>query len=88
MKTKTKIIIICGGEGPEHEVSLATAKSVINNLNKKYEYEIIEINKKGDFLKISKNFFLELTSSDNSSSKDIIENFSIINDTPQEIANI
>ena len=48
---KIKIGIICGGMSTEHEVSLDSAKSVINNLdqNKYIIYKII-INKNGTWL--------------------------------------
>lgn len=45
---KLRIGILCGGRSAEHEVSLASAKSVIDALDKeKYEVRVIGIDKKG-----------------------------------------
>ncbi|OGI95202.1 D-alanine--D-alanine ligase A [Candidatus Nomurabacteria bacterium RIFCSPLOWO2_01_FULL_42_17] len=58
MKKKLKIGVLFGGKSAEHEVSLKSAKNVINGLDKtKYQITSIKINKDGkfDFNKI-KNF--------------------------------
>jgi D-alanine-D-alanine ligase len=50
MKKKLKIGVLFGGKSAEHEVSLASAKNVINALDKtKYQVIPIKINKKGRF---------------------------------------
>jgi|SRR5579862_834839 len=48
MKKKIRIGILCGGKSAEHEVSLTSAKSVIEALDKeKYDIHIIGIDKSG-----------------------------------------
>src|SRR5690348_578303 len=45
---KLRVGILCGGRSAEHEVSLASAKSVIDALDKeKYEVRVIGIDKSG-----------------------------------------
>lgn len=47
---KKKIIILCGGVGPEHEVSLITGQNIYESLPKeKYKGFLVTINKKGEF---------------------------------------
>lgn len=63
MKRKLKIAILAGGPSFEHEVSLSTAKGVMQNLSpQKYQARLIVIDKKGkwpiDPLKIKKQFDL------------------------------
>lgn len=49
--SKINLVIICGGPSGEHEVSLASAKSVISNLDKeKYNLRIISIDRQGKWL--------------------------------------
>jgi D-alanine-D-alanine ligase len=44
------VAIICGGQSPEHEISLMSAKNILNALDKnKFKIEIIYIDKKGHF---------------------------------------
>lgn len=44
---KKKIAVLFGGQSGEHEVSLMSAKSIINNLDKdKYEIYMVGITKK------------------------------------------
>ena len=51
MKTKKKIAIIFGGKSGEHEVSIASATSVFNALDKsKYDVVLIGIDKSGRWL--------------------------------------
>jgi len=58
VKKKLKIGVLFGGKSAEHDVSLLSAKNVINALNKtKYEITPIKINRDGKFdLNIVKNF--------------------------------
>ena len=58
MKKKLKIGVLFGGKSAEHEISLVSAKNVINALNKrKYKITPIKINKDGKFrLDSVKNF--------------------------------
>jgi D-alanine-D-alanine ligase len=50
MKKKLKIGVLFGGKSAEHEVSLASAKNIINALDKtKYEVVPIKITKNGQF---------------------------------------
>ncbi len=47
---KITVGIICGGQSPEHEISLFSAKNIFNALDKqKFIPEIIYIDKKGNF---------------------------------------
>ncbi|HHW57596.1 MAG TPA: D-alanine--D-alanine ligase [Clostridia bacterium] len=47
---KKKIAVLFGGQSGEHEVSLMSAKSIINNLDKdKYEIYMMGITKKGEW---------------------------------------
>lgn len=47
---KKKIAVLFGGQSGEHEVSLMSAKSIINNLDKdKYEIYMVGITKKGEW---------------------------------------
>src|SRR3989344_4676903 len=51
MKKKTKVGIIFGGKSAEHEVSLQSAKNVIEAIDKeKYEPVLIGVDKKGKWL--------------------------------------
>lgn len=58
MKKKLKIGVLFGGKSAEHEVSLQSAKNVINALDKnKYQITPVKINKAGKFdFKIFRNF--------------------------------
>ncbi len=50
MNKKIKIAIICGGKSAEHEVSLQSAKNIIEALDiKKYDPTLIGIDKKGNW---------------------------------------
>lgn len=59
MKKKIKVGIIFGGKSAEHEVSLQSAKNVIEAIDKdKYDPVLIGVDKKGNgFWRISQNFF-------------------------------
>jgi len=49
--TKTKIAIIYGGKSAEHEISIRSAKNVVQNINTDiYSYVLIKISKKGEWL--------------------------------------
>ena len=49
-----KVLIMFGGNSPEHNVSVKSVKFILNNINKKkYYYEVIGITKKGEWIKIS-----------------------------------
>ena len=75
MKKKIRIGILFGGKSAEHEVSLLSAKNIVNALNKdKYEPVLIGITKEGKWqlenkeslsLKASSTKLLSLKSSDN-----------------------
>jgi D-alanine-D-alanine ligase len=57
---KYKLLIICGGKSPEHEISIISAKSVIENLDKtKYEIAVLGIEKNSGewFLYNNLNFY-------------------------------
>lgn len=67
--SKTKVTVVYGGMSTEHEVSVNSAKNVMDNLDKnKYEINSILIQKDGDFLdknnKPIKNIIQELKDSD------------------------
>lgn len=67
--SKIKVTVIYGGMSTEHEVSVNSAKNVLDNLDKsKYEIKEILIQKNGDFLdknnKPIKNIIQELKNSD------------------------
>ena len=50
MKTKLKIGVIFGGKSAEHEVSLQSAKNIINSIDKKkYDTVLIGVSKKGEW---------------------------------------
>ncbi len=45
-----KVALVFGGKSPEHPVSIVSAKSVYNNIDReKFKVELIAITKKGDF---------------------------------------
>lgn len=57
--TKLNLGIIFGGKSAEHEISLISAKNIIDNTNKdKYEIYPIGINKNGEFLLFSGNDYI------------------------------
>lgn len=59
MKKKIKVGIIFGGKSAEHEVSLQSAKNVIEAIDKdKYELVLIGIDKKGKWLLVDSSKFL------------------------------
>lgn len=59
MKQKIKVGIIFGGKSAEHEVSLQSAKNVIDAIDKnKYEPVLIGVDKKGKWLLADKSKFL------------------------------
>jgi D-alanine-D-alanine ligase len=64
---KIRVGILFGGQSAEHEVSIRSAKNVYDALDKsKYEPVLIGISKKGEWLTLSEQEFLELkTSSSN-----------------------
>ena len=48
---KTKVCVIFGGVSNEHEISLMSAKSIIDNIpNDKYDVDKVGITKKGRLL--------------------------------------
>lgn len=56
---KIKIAIVFGGKSGEHEVSLLSAKSIVDFLDKKkYEIFLIGIDKKGEWYLMDKNNYL------------------------------
>ncbi len=59
MKNKLKVCLLFGGKSGEHEVSLMSAKSVFEALNKdSYEIFLVGINKKGEWLLHEKDDYL------------------------------
>ena len=51
-----KILILAGGYSNEREISLITAKSVINELKKKKKYKFLLTEPDGKFVKILRKF--------------------------------
>lgn len=52
MKNKKKVVVLFGGRSTEHEVSRASARSVLENINRdKYEIEMIGITRDGKWLR-------------------------------------
>lgn len=59
MKKKIRVAILFGGKSAEHEVSLQSAKSIIDAIDKeKYEVVLIGIDKKGKWLLNDKSTYL------------------------------
>lgn len=59
MKQKLKVAILFGGKSAEHEVSLLSAKSVVDAIDKnKYDVVLIGINKNGKWLLNNRSQFL------------------------------
>lgn len=51
---KTRLLILCGGKSAEHDVSIMSARNIVQSLNKdKYEIKIIGIDKQGNWWPIS-----------------------------------
>ena len=49
IKEKQKVAVIVGGMSTEHDVSLMSGKSILNNIDKeKYKIKVVYLNKKGD----------------------------------------
>ncbi len=68
---KIKVGVIYGGRSAEHEVSLQSAKNVINAIDKdKYEIILIRIDKNGCWHLNKSNFSLNLVNSKSSKSED------------------
>ena len=64
MKNKTRVGIIFGGQSPEHEVSIQSAKNVYEALDKsRYEPILIGISKSGKWLTFSTTEFNKIVSS-------------------------
>ncbi|MGQ9847263.1 MAG: D-alanine--D-alanine ligase [Bacteroidales bacterium] len=63
MNNKIRLAIICGGQSPEHDVSLQSTKNIIKALNKKkYEVILIYIDKKGKwYLNVPLKFLYYIT---------------------------
>lgn len=56
---KLKIAILFGGKSAEHEISLISARNIINSIDKKkYETILIGINKNGEWFLYNKNNYL------------------------------
>ena len=50
MNSKTTVGILCGGKSAEHEISLLSAKNIIEAIDKeKYEVKVIGIDKSGQW---------------------------------------
>ncbi len=50
MTSKKNVLILCGGQSAEHEISLISTINVVNALDKnKFEYEVVAISKKGSW---------------------------------------
>jgi len=59
MSSKISIVILCGGQSAEHEISLLSAKNVASTIDQnKYDLQIIGIDKSGSWHKLSNNDFL------------------------------
>lgn len=57
---KLTVLIICGGKSVEHEVSIQSAKNVIESINEdKYKIEIVGIDKLGRWFSLNKLDFVE-----------------------------
>ncbi len=57
---KLNLAILCGGQSPEHQVSLQSAKNIIEAIDKeKYKIILIGINKKGEWFNYEKDNFLD-----------------------------
>lgn len=57
---KTRVAVLFGGKSAEHEVSIQSAKNVVNSLDKdKYEVVLIGIDKKGDWHLAPKQYLLD-----------------------------
>lgn len=53
---KRKVLVLIGGNSNEHDVSIISGINVYNNIPKKYDKEIIYLNKKNVFFEIEKEF--------------------------------
>lgn len=59
MAKKIKVAILCGGKSSEHEVSLMSAKNIVNAIDKnKYEVTVIGISNSGNWLQLPKTNYL------------------------------
>ena len=64
MINKTRVGIIFGGQSPEHEISIQSAKNVYEALDKsRYEPILIGISKSGKWLALSATEFNKIVSS-------------------------
>lgn len=60
MTTKKRVGVICGGQSAEHEVSLQSAKSIVEAMDhNKYEIEVIGLHKDGKWVCYPPDGFLE-----------------------------
>jgi D-alanine-D-alanine ligase len=66
MSRKTRVGVLCGGKSAEHEVSLKSARNVVEAIDKeKYEVVLIAIDKSGQwFLNDAARLFLEASNPD------------------------
>lgn len=59
MSRKTRVAVVFGGKSAEHEVSLQSAKNMVEAINKdKYEVVLVGIDKKGRWLSFASSKFL------------------------------
>src|SRR5882672_5420279 len=59
---KIRVAVLFGGKSAEHEVSIQSAKNVVNSLDKnKYEPVLIGIDKKGIWHQLNERYLLEST---------------------------
>ena len=66
MSNKTRVGVLCGGKSAEHEVSLRSARNIVEAIDKeKYEVVLIAIDKRGQwFLNDDAQLFLEASNAD------------------------
>lgn len=61
-KKKIRIVVLFGGKSAEHDVSIQSAKNVVESLDKnKYELVLIGIDKKGTWHQLNETFLCEST---------------------------
>ena len=59
MTTKTSVLILCGGQSPEHEVSLMSAKNVVAAIDRtRHDVIVIGIDKQGQWMLLETDDFL------------------------------
>jgi len=63
---KKNLLVLCGGQSPEHEVSLMSAKSMLPNIDhNKYQIFLVYINQLGNWNWLSEKKFDEFIDNDN-----------------------